>query len=107
MSTLLHCYPFAAIPLLGEPDQTLDRPEIRIGMDEFHTPPALAEGLVLSRPPLIREKGTAVGVALRRSGRSNADCHGGLVDEGGERNGLLGSHPHLAKVASSERQPAP
>src|SRR5688572_12707405 len=34
---------FGSKPLPHEPDQDKDRPEICVGTDEFHTPPALVE----------------------------------------------------------------
>jgi N-formylglutamate amidohydrolase len=45
---VLDCHSFATIPLPLEPDQSADRPEICIGTDAFHTPPALADALVAS-----------------------------------------------------------
>jgi N-formylglutamate deformylase len=43
---LLDCHSFASIPLPSEPEQTLERPDICIGTNPFHSPPALVEGLV-------------------------------------------------------------
>ncbi len=43
--TLLDCHSFATLPLPSEPDQSPDRPDICIGTDSFHTPPALAAAL--------------------------------------------------------------
>ncbi len=43
--TLVDCHSFATLPLPSEPDQALDRPDICIGTDPFHTPPELAGGL--------------------------------------------------------------
>ena len=42
---IIDCHSFPAHPLPYEPDQTADRPDICIGTDPFHTPPALAERL--------------------------------------------------------------
>ncbi len=38
---LLDCHSFATVPLPSEPDQSPDRPDICIGTDPVHTPPAL------------------------------------------------------------------
>jgi N-formylglutamate amidohydrolase len=46
MAVLLDCHSFASIPLPSEPDQNPDRPDVCIGTDPLHTPPALVEGLV-------------------------------------------------------------
>ena len=35
---ILDCHSFSSIPLPHEPDQTLNRPDICIGTDSFHTP---------------------------------------------------------------------
>ena len=43
---LLDCHSFATQPLASEPDQTPDRPDVCIGTDAFHTPPALIDALV-------------------------------------------------------------
>ena len=43
---LLDCHSFATEPLASEPDQTPDRPDVCIGTDAFHTPPALADAIV-------------------------------------------------------------
>ncbi|CAN5571956.1 N-formylglutamate amidohydrolase [soil metagenome] len=43
--TLLDCHSFATLPLPSEPDQDLDRPDICIGTDAFHTPPEMAAAL--------------------------------------------------------------
>lgn len=42
---VLDCHSFASVPLPSEPDQSPDRPDICIGTDRFHTPPALADRL--------------------------------------------------------------
>ena len=42
---ILDCHSFATIPLPSESDQSPDRPDICIGTDAFHTPPALASAL--------------------------------------------------------------
>jgi N-formylglutamate deformylase len=42
---IVDCHSFSSDPLPSEPDQTPDRPDICIGTDPFHTPPALAEHL--------------------------------------------------------------
>jgi N-formylglutamate amidohydrolase len=42
---LLDCHSFATIPLPSEPSQAVDRPDICIGTDPFHTPESLAQGL--------------------------------------------------------------
>ena len=46
MAIILDCHSFASIPLPSEPDQSLDRPDICIGSDAFHTPAALAQRLL-------------------------------------------------------------
>ncbi|MBU2600730.1 MAG: N-formylglutamate amidohydrolase [Actinobacteria bacterium] len=46
MALLLDCHSFASIPLPSEPDQDTHQPDICIGTDLFHTPPALTEVLV-------------------------------------------------------------
>jgi N-formylglutamate deformylase len=43
---LLDCHSFGTIPLPSEADQSTDRPDICIGTDAFHTPPALADRYV-------------------------------------------------------------
>ena len=43
--TIIDCHSFATTPLPSEPDQDTDRPDICIGTDPFHTPPALAASL--------------------------------------------------------------
>ena len=42
---LLDCHSFATQPLASEPDQTPERPDICIGTDAFHTPPALVDAI--------------------------------------------------------------
>ncbi len=42
---ILDCHSFGTIPLPSEWDQAPDRPDICIGTDAFHTPPALAGAL--------------------------------------------------------------
>ena len=42
---IIDCHSFSSDPLPSEPDQAPDRPDICIGTDSFHTPPALAEHL--------------------------------------------------------------
>ena len=43
--TILDCHSFGSVPLPSELDQALDRPDICIGTDRYHTPPSLAEAL--------------------------------------------------------------
>jgi N-formylglutamate deformylase len=43
---LLDCHSFPSRPLPYEPAQRADRPDICIGTDDFHTPPALAEAFI-------------------------------------------------------------
>jgi N-formylglutamate deformylase len=43
--TVLDCHSFATVPLPSEADQSPDRPDICIGTDQFHTPPALVDAL--------------------------------------------------------------
>ena len=43
--TILDCHSFGSVPLPSELDQSLDRPDICIGTDRYHTPPNLAEAL--------------------------------------------------------------
>lgn len=43
---LLDCHSFASQPLPCDAEQRADRPDICIGTDEFHTPPALAEAFM-------------------------------------------------------------
>jgi N-formylglutamate amidohydrolase len=43
--TILDCHSFPSIPLPSEKDKAPDRPDICIGTDEYHTPPALADVL--------------------------------------------------------------
>ncbi len=43
---LLDCHSFATRPLESEPDQARGRPDVCIGTDAFHTPPALTDVLV-------------------------------------------------------------
>lgn len=50
--TILDCHSFPSVPLPSEKDKTPDRPDICIGTDNFHTPPALADALEES---LVRE----------------------------------------------------
>jgi N-formylglutamate deformylase len=38
---ILDCHSFSSVPLPFEPDQDVERPDICIGTDEFHTPHAL------------------------------------------------------------------
>jgi N-formylglutamate deformylase len=45
---ILDCHSFATVPLPSEPDQDPDRPDLCIGTDSFHTPPALADALEAS-----------------------------------------------------------
>ena len=40
---ILDCHSFSAVPLPYEPDQDPDRPDICIGIDDFHTPKKLIE----------------------------------------------------------------
>ena len=40
---IVDCHSFPKAPLPYEMDQTKDRPQICVGVDEFHTPPELAE----------------------------------------------------------------
>ena len=42
---ILDCHSFRSKPLAVDSDQTPDRPDICIGTDAFHTPPALADSL--------------------------------------------------------------
>jgi len=42
---IIDCHSFATEPLPSEPNQETPRPDICIGTDSFHTPPALAEAL--------------------------------------------------------------
>lgn len=42
---ILDCHSFATEPLPSEKDQAPDRPDICLGTDPFHTPPALADAL--------------------------------------------------------------
>jgi N-formylglutamate amidohydrolase len=39
------CHSFATVPLPSEPDRAPERPDVCIGTDPFHTPPALVERL--------------------------------------------------------------
>lgn len=43
---ILDCHSFATVPLASEPDQSPGRPDVCIGTDAYHTPPALVAGLV-------------------------------------------------------------
>jgi len=43
---LLDCHSFPSRPLPYEPEQRADRPDICIGTDDFHTPPALAQAFI-------------------------------------------------------------
>jgi N-formylglutamate amidohydrolase len=43
---VLDCHSFGTVPLPSESDQSTDRPDICIGTDAFHTPPALADRFV-------------------------------------------------------------
>lgn len=43
---LLDCHSFPSRPLPYEPEQRADRPDICIGTDAFHTPPALAQAFI-------------------------------------------------------------
>ncbi len=42
---ILDCHSFASVPLPGEVDQSLDRPDICIGTDAHHTPAALVRSM--------------------------------------------------------------
>ena len=42
---LIDGHSFASVPLPSEPDQDPDRPDVCLGTDPFHTPPALAAAL--------------------------------------------------------------
>ena len=42
---ILDCHSFATVPLPSELNQEPDRPDICVGSDPFHTPPALVAGL--------------------------------------------------------------
>lgn len=42
---IVDCHSFPTVPLPSETDQSEPRPDICIGRDPFHTPPALAEAL--------------------------------------------------------------
>lgn len=42
---VLDCHSFATTPLPSEADRSPDRPDVCVGTDPFHTPPALAEAL--------------------------------------------------------------
>lgn len=42
---ILDCHSFPTVPLPSETDQSQPRPDICIGRDPFHTPPALADAL--------------------------------------------------------------
>ena len=42
---VLDCHSFATVPLASESDQDADRPDVCVGTDAFHTPPALAATL--------------------------------------------------------------
>jgi N-formylglutamate amidohydrolase len=44
--TVIDCHSFPSRPLPTEIDRAPDRPDVCIGSDEFHTPVALADGLV-------------------------------------------------------------
>ena len=43
--TLLDCHSFPSVPLPSELDQAAERPDICIGTDPLHTPPALADAM--------------------------------------------------------------
>jgi len=43
--TILDCHSFPSVPLPSEDDKAPNRPDICIGTDDFHTPPALADAL--------------------------------------------------------------
>ncbi|MDQ3553423.1 MAG: N-formylglutamate amidohydrolase [Chloroflexota bacterium] len=43
--TLIDCHSFATLPLPSESDQAMDRPDLCIGTDPFHTPAVLADDL--------------------------------------------------------------
>jgi len=55
---LVDCHSFATQPLASEPDQTPGRPDVCIGTDAFHTPPALVYALVAG----LASEGFAVAV---------------------------------------------
>lgn len=40
---IIDCHSFSSIPLTHEPDQNPDRPQVCIGIDEYHTPSWLVE----------------------------------------------------------------
>ncbi len=42
---VLDCHSFSTTPLPSEADRSLDRPDVCVGTDPFHTPPALADAL--------------------------------------------------------------
>lgn len=42
---VLDCHSFGTVPLPSEADQDPDRPDVCVGTDGYHTPPALAEAL--------------------------------------------------------------
>ena len=56
--TIVDGHSFSPFPLPYEPDQTLERPDICIGTDVFHTPPSLTETLC----EVFRRKGYSVAV---------------------------------------------
>ena len=55
---VLDGHSFATVPLPSEPDQDPDRPDVCLGTDAFHTPPALGEALAAR----IQEAGFRVAV---------------------------------------------
>jgi len=61
---ILDCHSFSPVPLPYEPDQNLDRPDICIGTDEFHTPVWLKE----AAEDYCRSKGYSVKVNSPYSG---------------------------------------
>lgn len=42
---VLDCHSFGTVPLPSEADRSPDRPDVCVGTDPFHTPPALADAL--------------------------------------------------------------
>jgi N-formylglutamate amidohydrolase len=53
---VLDCHSFGSVPLPSEDDQVPDRPDVCVGTDDFHTPPALADALELA----LRAQGFSV-----------------------------------------------
>jgi len=43
---VIDCHSFSSVPLPHEPDQKIDRPQVCIGTDDYHTPPWLVTAAV-------------------------------------------------------------